>query len=1338
PASSSGTLPFGTQQSSGATQLEDQQPSAGYSGLQQPGAPAETQKSFGTQQATGAYPSGIQPGIPSGAQQIFPSSGQPGASGATPNPFETQQLPGSHPSGIPSETQSFTGYPGSGQPGVTSGSQRPFGTQQSFSGSQPGTPSGTQQPFVGFPSSGQSGEPSGFQRPFGTQQPSNGPQPGIPSGTQQPLGGYPSSKQPGAPSGTTGTFGTQSSGNYPSGSQLGTAGGTQQPSSGYSGSRQPGTSSGTSGPFGTDQSSGGYPNLAQSGTPTGTQVPFETQRPDYPGSGAPSVQKPLSGFPGEQRQEIVDSQQPGYPGSALSSGTQGPSTGFLGEQRPEAGRIGDSQRPGLNIPSVNGRPQDNLPRQNQQGYNYPEPQKSFAGEGQPRENRPGVSSGFEQRPSVSTASNRPGLTGSSQFPSGEVAGPILGSYPNPSTQLTSSGPSTTEQQVPNGYFQSRRPQGSVGYPGAEAKYPGGAQSERPTGKQGRGDFTGERRPTEQFPIGQTNGPRSEGTTEGQFQSNAVTPSSGFSREQEPSKGRVGYSQTGRPTGSQFPSDRFVQTTGSLDGPGFPREPTGQVNGYSDITTQQQTPDLKSNELSDTGKPARPQIPSQSSSASQGKPGSTSYPQNGQRPLSSYLPPGERGSGTGGLPLSETPASQFPSSGTTSFGSRAPSTSRLPFGRSDKSTGFGNGFGGSTQPGGGVSFDGKPSGFPQQPVSSGFDASGTPTGRIPSGGRPFGSQFTSGESGPQQGTNGYSRPGKPSTSQFGQPGATGSSERGHALEGATQEGFSRESAQGPRDSVPGQPRYYNGESSFEEDEGDYSAIPGQPGRDYPILSEVPETSFDCDDQEYRGYYADVETRCQIFHICANNKTYDFLCPNGTIFHQEHLVCVWWNQFDCDAAPSLYRVNENIYDFSITGAQKTGGIPVPGQDYPDLSEGFPSTGVAGQGPGTDFGGVRPGGYPGEESIAPTGPGSSRRPSTGIQRPGDYPSGRPQESIGRYPGVTTQGTEERPSGGLQRPSSVVERPGGYPSGKPQEPTSGYPSTNSQEYPSGGQQRPGSGVQRPGGYPSGRPQESTGVYPGGTSQGIEERPSGGLQRPSSGVQKPEGYPSGRPQSTSRYPSTTSQGTQEYPSGGFQRPSNEVQKPGGYPNKRPQDSIQPSSVGYSNGRPQETGGSQFPGGERPAGGVSGFEGPAESTSTGYPDRSSNAQTQGYPNVRPSGTGGSQISAPGQFGGPGSVGVFQPGRQPSEGSQGVGFPSGRPAAPDRQKLPQYGVPEGPTSQTQRPGISVSSPQGPSGYPTVTPAGFPVSSVPSLPNGSGSLFPGSPQPHQPTRDYLPTV
>ncbi|XP_064079015.1 uncharacterized protein LOC135196235 [Macrobrachium nipponense] len=87
------------------------------------------------------------------------------------------------------------------------------------------------------------------------------------------------------------------------------------------------------------------------------------------------------------------------------------------------------------------------------------------------------------------------------------------------------------------------------------------------------------------------------------------------------------------------------------------------------------------------------------------------------------------------------------------------------------------------------------------------------------------------------------------------------------------------------------------------------IGGVPGVEYPILATVPKTGFTCKDR-VAGYYADVdpEARCQVFHICQHDQRKDsFLCPNGTIFNQEHLVCDWWYNFDCSTADQFFSVN-----------------------------------------------------------------------------------------------------------------------------------------------------------------------------------------------------------------------------------------------------------------------------------------------------------------------------------------------------------------------------------------------------------------------------------------------
>merc|ERR1739844_125147 len=94
-----------------------------------------------------------------------------------------------------------------------------------------------------------------------------------------------------------------------------------------------------------------------------------------------------------------------------------------------------------------------------------------------------------------------------------------------------------------------------------------------------------------------------------------------------------------------------------------------------------------------------------------------------------------------------------------------------------------------------------------------------------------------------------------------------------------------------------------------------AVPGIPGEDYPIFSEVPESGFSCDGQVDGGYYADPEAQCQVFHICTADgqgglAKYSFLCPNGTIFNQNYFICDWWFNFDCAEAETLYSLNDDI--------------------------------------------------------------------------------------------------------------------------------------------------------------------------------------------------------------------------------------------------------------------------------------------------------------------------------------------------------------------------------------------------------------------------------------------
>ncbi|KAI4458344.1 hypothetical protein MML48_7g00015405 [Holotrichia oblita] len=84
---------------------------------------------------------------------------------------------------------------------------------------------------------------------------------------------------------------------------------------------------------------------------------------------------------------------------------------------------------------------------------------------------------------------------------------------------------------------------------------------------------------------------------------------------------------------------------------------------------------------------------------------------------------------------------------------------------------------------------------------------------------------------------------------------------------------------------------------------YQGVQGKPGIDFPVYSRIPRTSFSCKKVE-SGYYADLDTNCQVFHICNGGAKISFLCPNGTIFQQSDLICEWWFKVNCTNSPNFY--------------------------------------------------------------------------------------------------------------------------------------------------------------------------------------------------------------------------------------------------------------------------------------------------------------------------------------------------------------------------------------------------------------------------------------------------
>merc|ERR1711934_75915 len=112
-----------------------------------------------------------------------------------------------------------------------------------------------------------------------------------------------------------------------------------------------------------------------------------------------------------------------------------------------------------------------------------------------------------------------------------------------------------------------------------------------------------------------------------------------------------------------------------------------------------------------------------------------------------------------------------------------------------------------------------------------------------------------------------------------------------------------------------------------------SVPGEPGVDYPVLATVPSTSFSCVGKAEGGYYADMETGCQVVHTCGGGSKvvnkfsfikYSALCSNGTIYSQEMGTCHWWYLVDCESSEKYYFNQNNIrVDSSQSSVQQSNG-------------------------------------------------------------------------------------------------------------------------------------------------------------------------------------------------------------------------------------------------------------------------------------------------------------------------------------------------------------------------------------------------------------------------------
>ncbi|KAJ6215572.1 hypothetical protein RDWZM_010072 [Blomia tropicalis] len=140
----------------------------------------------------------------------------------------------------------------------------------------------------------------------------------------------------------------------------------------------------------------------------------------------------------------------------------------------------------------------------------------------------------------------------------------------------------------------------------------------------------------------------------------------------------------------------------------------------------------------------------------------------------------------------------------------------------------------------------------------------------------------------------------------------------------------------------------------------------------LLSHIPDTSFDCSIQQYPGFYSDMEVGCQVYHSCSmgsigrrrtdlsqsnsndgllasastsfgmarkigslNGAKHSFLCPNGTIFSQEYLICDWWYNVKCEESPRFYPLNRDVFTTGQQTQTQTQSQPQTQQPQPSES-------------------------------------------------------------------------------------------------------------------------------------------------------------------------------------------------------------------------------------------------------------------------------------------------------------------------------------------------------------------------------------------------------------------
>ncbi|XP_046440723.1 mucin-5AC-like isoform X2 [Daphnia pulex] len=83
-----------------------------------------------------------------------------------------------------------------------------------------------------------------------------------------------------------------------------------------------------------------------------------------------------------------------------------------------------------------------------------------------------------------------------------------------------------------------------------------------------------------------------------------------------------------------------------------------------------------------------------------------------------------------------------------------------------------------------------------------------------------------------------------------------------------------------------------------------------------MASIGSSGFSCEGKVIGGYYADIASKCQMFHVCTLGQEGEiqdikFLCLAGTVFDQETRVCERVDEVDCANSEAFYNLNLDLY-------------------------------------------------------------------------------------------------------------------------------------------------------------------------------------------------------------------------------------------------------------------------------------------------------------------------------------------------------------------------------------------------------------------------------------------